>query len=243
MSLTTAEVVNVQRSYPRLKLTEKDGKKYLAGEFCFVAFYDVGKDELTLNPPESTATSNYYISDSFQIEIEFLTEYPASFPLVRETGGRIKAIVEKYKIVDIRDLHVNKNQNEAVCLCPKPAESLRYPNGVDLLHFMNNLVVPFFFGLSYFEKHQKWPWSEYSHGEMGIFEFFAECQDRKDNALAQGCYDALGEKYKKLLQLGKDIKGHWLCICGSGEKFRNCHGMALKGIWVLKQWLKQRNNK
>ena len=241
MSLTATNIENAQQLYPGLKVIEKDGKQYLIGDLRFTAFYDISKDELILNPPELFSSHNDYLSDTFQLEIEFPTDFPLSFPLVREIGGRLKNIAEKYSISDIRDLHVNKNQNNAVCLCPKPAERLRYPNGVDLLHFINNLVVPFFFGLSYFDKHRKWPWNEYSHGELGIMEFLAECKGKHDGSLAQSCYDALGEQYKKIVQASKEIKGHWPCLCDSGKKFRSCHGMALKGLWALKQWWKQLN--
>lgn len=235
MDLTAIKVENVQLYYPGLKLIEKDGKPFLIGELRFNASYDFSKDELVLNPLEPNTYLDYYISDSFQLEIEFPNN---SFPLVREVGGRIQKIAEKYGIRDIRDLHVNKNQNDAVCLCPKPSERLRYPTGIDLLHFLNNLVVPFFYGLSYYEKNHKWPWSEYGHGDLGIFEFYAENKNESDIALAQTCYDALSDQGKKLIKVNKDMKGHWPCICGSKEKFRKCHNLALQGLWNLKEIIK-----
>jgi hypothetical protein len=96
-------------------------------------------------------------------------------------------------------------------------------------------VVPFFYGLSYYDRHSKWPWSEYSHGDLGIFEFYVENKKNDNNPkLVKTCYDSLSEIGKKLIIDKKRIKGHWPCICGSKEKFRKCHKLALEGLWALK---------
>lgn len=235
--LSKEEIQCLKRLYPGLSLQKRDGKYFLQGKLSFCAFYDNKKDTLVLNPSSDNVSNESLIDDKYEIEMELLPDFPNSLPLVREVGGRIQQIVDKYNIKDICDLHVNKNKDNAICLCPKPAEKVRYPDKVDIIHFINNLVVPFFYGLSYYERYGKWPWNEYSHGDLGTFEFYTESKNVNSVSLAKSCYDSLSEQGKKLVMIKKRIKGHWPCICGSKEKFRKCHKLALEGIWALKNEL------
>ena len=236
--LSAAELSHIKQLYPGLNLVPKEGKYYIEGGLRFCACYDKESDELAIMPVCTARKSGNFIEDYYKIEIELLSDFPKSFPVVRETGGRTCQIMEKHSIKDICNLHVNKNQNNALCLCPKPAERLWFPSDVDIIHFINHLVVPFFYGLSYYDRYEKWPWNEYSHGDLGIFEFYAENADKQDNVLAMSCFESLREQGKELIRAKKVIKGHLPCICGSGEKIRNCHGLALQGIGALKAILK-----
>ncbi|MDD5530227.1 MAG: SEC-C metal-binding domain-containing protein [bacterium] len=166
--------------------------------------------------------------------------YPASLPLVRETGGRTQQIAEKYDIQNIIDLHVNKNANNTVCLCPSPKAKLKYPNGVDIIDFIHSLVIPFFYGLSYYEKKGKWPWGTYSHGDLGIFEFYAE--NRKPNSmdgdLIVNCKKDLKEIHRILFEQNHIVLEDLDCPCGSLRKFKNCHERAFEGAKLLKEDIK-----
>jgi len=234
--LLKLEIQSLKKFYPVLYLTEKEGKYFLKGKLNFQAFYDSKDDMLVLNPSLDNASGVNMISDQYEIEIEFLPDFPHSLPLVREMGGRIQRIAKKYNIQNICDLHVNKNKDNTICLCPKPEEKLRYPDKVDIVHFINNLVMPFFYGLSYYDRHGKWPWREYSHGDLGILEFYAENKNlNNSSALAKSCYESLSERGTKLVMTKKRIKSHWPCLCGSKEKFRRCHKLALEGLWALKE--------
>jgi len=234
--LSNTEISFIKKLYPGLSLAQREGKCLIAGELYFCACYDKASDILTIKPDLTTIRDANFIEDKFKVEIELLANFPRSFPLVHEVGGRVGQILQKYDIKNISDLHINKEQNNAVCLCPKPAEQLRYPDRVDIVHFINNLVIPFFYGLSYYDKNREWPWDEYSHGDLGIFEFYAENANKRNMALAKNCYEALKNRGKELI-LKKHIKGHLLCDCGSGKKFRDCHDLALHGIWALKTML------
>jgi len=230
--------------FPGLKYITENEKNYLKGSLNFCACYNDSNKEFIINPSGKMIISDSYIEDKYDIEIEFLRRFPSQFPLVREVGGRIQHIADKYSLKDIIDLHINKNQNNAICLCPKPEEKLKYPNEIDLIHFINNLVIPFFYGLSYYDKFGFWPWNEYAHGDLGIFEFYGENKDKNDLSLAKRCYECLKEKNgqnKKYITDKNVIKGHSLCICGSKEKFRKCHKVALEGIWALRMILNKKN--
>jgi len=238
---TENELQTIKKIYPGLKHITDKRKNFLRGNLHFRACYNKDIKEFIINPSENITVADTYIDDGFEIEIEFLQGFPKQFPLVREVGGRIQQIVEKYSLQDVVDLHINKSQDNAACFCPKPAEKLRYPDKINLIHFINNLVVPFFYGLSFYEKHGLWPWDEYSHGNLGIFEFYAENKGKKDLSIAKSCYECLDEQGKKIIMSNKRIKGHWPCICGSKEKFRKCHKLVLEGIWALKNDIKEEN--
>ena len=237
-------IKQIRKYYPDLKYTTENGKNCLKGSLGFRACYNDSNKEFIIYPSEKMIISDTYIDDKYNIEIELLREFPKQFPLVREVGGRIQQIAEKYSLKDVRDLHINKIQNNAICLCPKPAEKLIYPGEIDLVHFINNLVVPFFYELSYYDKTGYWPWNEYSHGDLGILEFYRENKEKNDLSLAKKCYECLKEKNeqnKKYIINKNVIKGHSPCICGSKEKFRKCHKVALEGIWALRTILKKKN--
>lgn len=237
-------IKQIRKLYPDLKYITENGENCLKGILNFRACYNNSNEEFVIDPSEKMIISDTYIDDKYDIEIEFLRGFPTKFPLVREVGGRIQQIAEKYSLKDVTDLHINKNQNNAICLCPQPAEKLKYPDEIDLVHFMNNLVVPFFYGLSYYDKSGSWPWNEYPHGDLGIFEFYGENKEKNDLSLAKRCYESLKEKNeqnKKYITAKNVIKGHSPCICGSKEKFRKCHKVALEGIWALRTILKKKN--
>ena len=230
--------------FPGLKYIIENGKNYLKGSLNFRACYNDSNKEFIIDPSEKMIILDTYIKDKYDIEIEFLQGFPKQFPLVREVGGRIQQIAEKYFLKDVTDLHINKNLNNAICLCPQPAEKLIYPDEIDLIHFINHLVVPFFYELSYYDKSGSWPWNEYSHGDLGIFEFYRENKGKNDLSLAKRCYGCLKEKNeqnKKYITDKNVIKGHSPCICGSKEKFRKCHKIALEGIWALRMILNKKN--
>ncbi len=234
-------VKQIRKLYPSLKYITENGKNRLKGSLDFRACYNNSNEKFIIDPSEKMIISDTYIDDKYDIEIEFLRGFPKQFPLVREVGRRIQQIAEKYSLKDVRDLHINKNQNNAICLCPQPAEKLKYPDEIDLVHFMNNLVVPFFYGLSYYNKFGSWPWNEYPHGDLGIFEFYGENKEKNDLSLAKRCYECLTEQYEKYITNKNVVKGHSPCICGSKEKFRKCHKVALEGIWALRTILKKKN--
>ena len=243
MSSVLAEniIEEIRILFPGLKYIIENGKNYLKGSLNFRACYNDCNKEFIINPSEKNIISDTYIDDKYDIEIEFLRGFPKQFPLVKEVGGRIQQIAEKYSLKDVIDLHINKNQNNAICLCPQPAEKLKYPDEINLIHFINHLVVPFFYGLSYYDKSGSWPWNEYPHGSLGIFEFYGENKEKNDLSLAKICRDGLDEKNKKYITSRNVIKGHTLCICGSKEKFRKCHKIALEGIWALRTILNKKN--
>lgn len=176
------------------------------------------------------------IQDKYQIEIIFKTSEHSNLPQVYEKDGRIKS-VSAAKNRKLEDLHINPNG--AACLCLNIREREYLPNGFNLPDFFHNLVIPFFYGQSYFEKNEVWPGEQYGHGIAGLLEGYLE----KDDVHKEGAESFIGclkprqewQFIQKVLTTKKRIKGHYPCICGSSKKFRSCHKNALHGLWKLKR--------
>jgi len=238
--ISEEELKKVIKLYPGLKYIQKEGKRLLKGSFEFCALYDAIEDKFILNPSIGDVIDDRVIRDSYEIDVEFISKPQNLFPEVRETGGRIQKIRANFNITDIRELHVNENQNNTICLCPKPELFLRYPNGLEIVDFFNALILPYFYGLSYFEKHKEWPRGSYGHGDVGIFEFYYDYRDKMDINLIIKCVESLSErKSMEYLQSKGKIKGHRECICGSKLKIKKCHIKALEGLRFLKEDIKR----
>jgi len=206
---TAEELSEVQNRYPRLRTTENGVAE---GVLDLHAVYD-GEER----------------RDAFQVRIVAPSDYPNSMPLLLETGGRTAAIATKYGIEDHRDLHRNPGTG-AACLCVKPEERRRFPKGANLPHFIEELVVPYLFGLSHFDEHGKWPWPDYSHGTLGIVEYYADAAEELSNesiglTLALLKQDISWRKLRKQIRKPSAMR---MCVCGSRKAISRCH----KGVWA-----------
>lgn len=209
-----SEINEVYHKFPKLKLTQKG---VWEGTIDFDRTY-----------------RDYRIIDNYQIRIIIPDNYPDSIPFVQEIGGKAKAIAEKYNIKDPRDFHWNPG-NGTACLCVKQQEKIKFPPGSTLVSFIENLVISYFYGLSYFKDHKKWPWREYSHGGLGILEYYAEnpVEQTKDTLETLSVVfrdDVNWKKYRKHIKNPTNNKS---CICGSKEPFAQCHSLAWQGLMRL----------
>lgn len=207
------EIDEVQAKFPQLKLEQQGVWK---GALEFFAEYE-----------------GHQIRDTFEICIIAPNTYPAQIPFLVEVGGRTQAIAKKHGVTDLRRLHCNPGQRNTACLCAKQEEKTKFPPGSNLVTFIDNLVIPYLFGLSYFEKHSKWaPWGEYSHGGLGILECHAEYpnditeQDIREVAKTLRA-DENWKEYSKQLRKPSGAK---FCICGSRKPFSQCHRLAWQGL-------------
>ena len=165
--------------------------------------------------------------DEFQVRVDAPPDYPNSMPSLRETGGRTEAIARKHGIEDLRDLH--RNPGGRACVCVKQEERRRFPRGADLPHFIEGLVVPYLFGLSHFDEHGKWPWPDYSHGALGILEYYAEAFDDAsresiDTTLALLKQDTGWRKLRRQIRKPSAMR---VCHCGWHKPTSRCH----RGVW------------
>lgn len=224
-------------NYPELKIVkDKDDYPTIRGLIKFdMIFYQEDKPYV-INPGPEHIASGQRIQDEYQIEIVLKSSKHSNLPQVYERGERLKSIVAD-KQLKLTDLHINPE--EAACLCLNIEAENYLPNGFTLQEFFNFLVIPFFYAQSYFEKNNSWPWGQYSHGSVGIFEWCSN-QSNVPVDIIRELLDDLKrlpdwEKVQPYLDPKKKVKGHYDCLCESKRKFRNCHEDALHGIWKLKQ--------
>jgi len=142
------------------------------------------------------------VLDRYSIEIELPADWPASAPILRETGGRIPWGPAR---------HVNPNG----VACPLvPEEWLLSPQRESLLAFLDGPVHNFFLGQSLAEHGESWPFGERPHGKPGLLQSYGELLGTTDELAILRYLDYLSRR---------EIKGHWDCPCRSGQRLRSCH--------------------
>lgn len=197
--------------YPKLSW---DNKGFFFGSFDLYAQYE-----------------DSVVEDVFEIEIWVPSEFPNSIPLFKEVGGRTQNIADNRGIKDLRNVHFN-TINGAACVCVKQEEKFRFPSGSTITDFIEKLVVPYLFGLCTFEKTGKWPWGEYSHGCIGLLEYYAAHADQasKDDILWIAEDFKLDNNWKEYERQIHKPRGNRKCLCGSGKSIQECHALAWEGI-------------
>ena len=219
IEISPEEIAQVKERYPSLGYS---GDGLWEGPFKLDATYD-GKQ----------------IIDLFRIQIIAGENYPNRIPALREVGGRVLAITSKHR-VELADVHYNASSNTA-CVCVKQEETARFPPGSKLPTFIEDLVIPYLYGLSFFNEIGRWPWAEFSHGGLGLLEFYAQ--------------DSIAPTREDLIEVGKLIRSdpNWReyskqlrrpssgrkCPCGSRQPISECHYGVWHGINSLHTHLKR----
>ena len=219
MNLTEIDTNWLYRCFPSLSFIAEDRK--IVGELSFCACYDktTGEMKIELSGPEAAIRdSNGFLCDVFEIEIQLGNEFCGhnGWPEVCEVGGRCESIAEKHGIRVI-DLH-RFSDSKSCCLGIRHSREMN----LTVIRFMSNLVIPFFYRLSYVDKYgieaaRENLWGEYSHGKEGYKEH------KKDMF------------YITRRSTGKNK----LCPCGSGIKYKKC---CLDEVRATKRYHNRRIN-
>ena len=211
MKITDSDIRWLRLHFPNLYY-DADSRKIL-GELDFCAVYDQESGKVTIaNLAEET---DFLIQDVFEIEIYVDDLDMNGWPKVFEVGGKYRRIAEKCE-VPIIDLHIYPH-NSACCLGLKYRESQQ----LCIEDFIYELVIPFFYRLSYTDKFgidrvRRDLWGEYSHGDKGQMEHFLE-----------------------IVNVARHNPGrNDPCPCGSGKKYKKCH---LGEVESLKNSLRRRS--
>ena len=195
MKLTANEIEWLESHLPGLQYESSSSK--IVGELDFRAAYNSESGELTIG--DNAKGMARFICDIFGIEIRLANLDENGWPKVYEVGGRYHQIAQKCS-VKIKDLHINPDST--CCLGLKYGGNRNFR----IEQFFTELVIPFFYRLSYIKKFgidasRKDLWGEYSHGEKGRAEYEVE-----------------------MLNLAKHQSNrNDLCPCGSDKKYKKCH--------------------
>lgn len=149
------------------------------------------------------------VHDLFSIEMEVPNDFPASPPVVRETGGRIP-----------RTFHTNLDRS--LCLGSPLRLRMVLSKTPTLTGFVEGAVVPYLFGHVIAARTGELPFGELAHGDHGLLEDYQALLGTTD---ATECA-ALVE----LLAVKKRLANKRPCPCGSGKRVGRCHHGALNRL-------------
>ncbi len=195
-------ILETQEKYPGLR---HDGSRnVLLGELAFSACWHKDRRQLKREIPLDSNSREFpnFIEDSHSIEILLSEE---SRDLNERHPKVIASDVERIdhtvvsKSINLIDLHIYEDRSCCLMLGQPQLAELPLPS------FIGNVVVPFFYRISYVERHgltmaRSELWGEYSHGAEGLRE----------------------RSYESDLKNLKDIPRNAPCSCGSNLKFKRC---------------------
>lgn len=206
-------------------------RSIIYGELFFRMYYSRReKFKYVVNPDNSYENKEgVVIQDIYEIEIDLSD--PELLPKVKEIGGRILSSQAKWKIANSADLHLFPDDTS--CLCIKTEEQTKLPNGFILKDFFENLLIPYFYYQSFFEKYGREPWKGYSHGDLGFLESYLRQKNPSPETINLFFF-YLSEVLRKCLINNIRLKSDELCICHSKRKFRKCHKDAFLGYNKLR---------
>lgn len=226
----------LQANYPEMVFVYEADDLTIVGRLSFdMVFQGLGKPYI-INPDSGSEYSGTRIQDTYQVKIALRSCEYSNLPQVYEIGSRIEMLRQALGL-RLADFHIN--ENGAACLCIKTEEEEKLPNGFNLQDFIYRLVIPFFFAQSYVEKYGTWPWGQYSHGDLGLLEWFANQDQMTEEGI--GRFLEMLQKNPRWNNVRTEIwkrggiKGHHRCICGNKSPYRRCHPNVLRGLWKLRQ--------
>ena len=158
----------------------------------------------------SASFNQISIQDSYLIRIDIPWNFDLfHIPLAYELAGRIPQSFHHY---------INGN----LCLGINIANYEKLSQDCTLLGYVNNLLVPFLYAFSYYEKYGKMPFGNEGHDKDAVFLYFHEKFPGvpEDRLLDLIIYLYLPHAYGS----------HRPCLCGSGLRMRHCHFNLLKEL-------------
>lgn len=148
----------------------------------------------------------FIVDEWFSIKITAI-DFPKLPPICIETSGKVV------------NYHINPQKD--LCLgCPLVLHQ-KISENPDIIFYINEFVIPFFFSFRYHQKYGVSPFGELAHGGNGILAHYREIFKTNDLAIFT------------LLTYGTKLlyRGHHLCPCGSGLRLRKCHGPKLSALF------------
>ncbi len=179
----------VIKEYPNFGIAEKNDKKFLRGELHII-------------------DKNDEHWESYELEIKHHPDFPKRFPKVYEISN---------KIPKISDWHIYDDQS--CCIDVLPSEIIKCKDGLSLYEFIEKELFPYFFNQTHRRVKGYYVGGEYSHGLLGVYEFYADRLKTGDNirkTLTLMTFIATQPRPNRSNR----------CFCGSGELFRHCHRKA-----------------
>jgi hypothetical protein len=204
----------------------------VAGTIEFKASYNQQNNcFLILSNEANDQIGGVILSGAFQIRIEERSDKSISrLPALYVQGAE-----------HTPDRHFSQSDNSA-CLCSPFDEDEFLQPEFQFRAFLEQLVIPFLYGQTFYSFRGHWPWTEYAHGATGILEAYSKTgdQNRTEECLQQLARDVSWPRIRSALRQKPYIKGHTLCFCTKMDQIRRCHPRALEGALRLQRDLTAR---
>jgi hypothetical protein len=156
------------------------------------------------------------VLERYLIEILIPPAFPDAEPVVREIGGRIPHTADR---------HVYANGTLCVIV---PEEWYLYPDRT-VLGYLDGPLRNFLIGESLVARGLPRPFGERSHRAKGLLEAYGDMVGSTEPVVITTYLDYLSKD---------EVKGHWECPCGSGQRLRNCHADHLRTLrGRIPQWV------
>lgn len=171
------------------------------------------------------------IIDSYEVSIDLSWD----LPLVKETAWRIKALWEKQWLNNLDDLHINRDWS--CCLMPANQLFLHLLEDNSLIWLFTNVIYPFFYSQSYYERYWKWIMWEFPHWWIGILVFFnKQNKQNKIRIFPYTCGQLNTHILLKIATNDLSLQWHTNCFCWSKNKIRYCHDYSTLEFKELKDF-------
>ena len=229
---TQSDLDWLEYSYPTLQET-KVGQ--IEGFLTFSMLRTGG--QYLVNPSDDliadTSPPDYlYISDTYEILLTWPDD--EKYPKAHETGGKLAKTAARLN-KSLLDMHQNDHDG-ALCLAAAMDLERTFRSGFEMGMFIEELLIPYLFAQSNYDKTEVWLWGELSHGWLGLLEWLGRHQSPDDRDIGSTYKYLVGSlgKNKVDLLLGQRWRQHYKCLCGSQKKSRDCHPDIQRSISLLR---------
>jgi hypothetical protein len=223
--LTDQDKNLIRQQYPGLSIDQDT----VFGILEFTAVYNPqNQDFLILSADGATGIG---LHDRYEIKIE---------PRLTVSFSKLPALTV-LNIEPDKNRHFNQLDSTA-CLCSPLEESDFLVPEFDFKKYLEQLVIPFLYGQTFYSENGYWPWEEFSHEINGLLESYAKSGENPTVEITKQFLDYLKmyvglaknpQLYQTILSANRPSKKP--CLCGSGKLFRDCkHLLALDGLKSLK---------
>ncbi len=119
-----------------------------------------------------TTSLEKYIVDEYYLKIDI----SSNIPLVYEIGDKIESLLKK-EYINRWKLHIN--DDNSCCLATTPFLITFFEHVPSFSEFVEKIMIPFFWWLSFYKKFCKRPNKEYSHWDEWLLEYFFELSEEE----------------------------------------------------------------
>lgn len=142
------------------------------------------------------------IDEQYSVRMEVPPTFPRALPRVFETQGRVRP-------------GFHRNPDNTLCLGSPIALRLAIADEPTVVGFIDRVLIPYFYGHAYYQRHKRMPFGELAHGAAGLAH-----DVRRIFRLPRGTN---AEEFLRLASLKRRHANKRSCPCGSGVRVGRCH--------------------